>query len=54
MSKNQAVVKVIEYIIENELYNFKSLSEKAQERLMNAYGANFGEQVNKGLGFSGF
>ena len=51
MSKSQAVITVIEYIIENELYNFKSLSENAQEKLIDAYGPTFEEQVNKGLGF---
>lgn len=50
MSLSQAVITVINYIIENELYSFKSLSDNAQQRLIEAYGPTFGEQVNRGLG----
>lgn len=48
---NKAVLMVVEYIISNELYDFQSLSMKAQERLTTAYGSNFELQVNKTLGF---
>ena len=51
MSKSQAIITVVKYIIENELYSFKSLSDNAQKRLIDAYGPTFEEQVNKGLGF---
>ena len=51
MSLSQAVITVVEYIIANELYNFQSLSEEAQKRLVSVYGPNFGKQVNISLGF---
>lgn len=51
MSRVQAVVAVIEYIVANELYNFESLSKTTQEKLISAYGPTFAIQVNEGLGF---
>lgn len=51
MSKSQAIITVVEYIISNELYNFQSLSMETQERLTTTYGSNFETQVNKELGF---
>lgn len=51
MALNNAIVAVVEYIIAHELYSFQSLSDKAQERLLNAYGADFGNKVNASLGF---
>ena len=51
MSMNQAPIAVTEYIITNELYSFQSLSEETQDKLIGAYGPNFGQQVNINLGF---
>ena len=51
MSLSQAVITVVEYIIANELYNFQSLSEETQSKLISVYGPNFGQQVNLSLGF---
>lgn len=51
MTLSSAITAVVEYIIAHELYNFQSLSDKAQERLLNAYGSDFGNQVNTCLGF---
>ena len=51
MSLSQAVITVVEYIIANELYSFQSLSEETQDKLIGAYGPNFGQQVNINLGF---
>lgn len=48
---SKAVFMVVEYIISNELYNFQSLTNETQERLIEAYGSNFEVQVNKALGF---
>ena len=52
MSLSQAVIIVVEYIIENELYNFKSLSDSTQKRLIDHYGPTFEEQVNLSLGLN--
>ena len=41
----------IKFIIAHELYNFKSLEERTQSRLIKAYGSDFERQVNLGLGF---
>lgn len=49
--KAQAIVMVVEFIITHELYNFKSLAEKTQERLIGTYGTGFETEVNKCLGF---
>ena len=46
-----AVTMVVEFIIAHELYNFKSLEERTQSRLIKAYGSDFERQVNLGLGF---
>lgn len=48
---SKAVFMVVEYIITNELYNFQSLANETQERLIQAYGSNFEAKVNKELGF---
>lgn len=47
---NTAVAMVVEYIISNELYNFRSLTTNTQKRLKRAYGSNFETKVNKALG----
>lgn len=49
MSKIQAIQTVAKYIVENELYNFKSLSDEAQKRLKTAFGSTFEIEVNKQL-----
>lgn len=46
-----AVIMVVEFIVEHELYNFKSLAEETQERLISAYGSSFEQRVNQSLGF---
>lgn len=48
---SKAVFMVVEYIVSNELYNFQSLANETQERLIKAYGSNFEVKVNKALGF---
>ena len=47
---NKAVLAVARYIISNELYSFKSLSDKTQERLVKRYGSKFEIDVNKAIG----
>ena len=44
-----AIKMVVEFIQENELYNFQSLTENTQEKLLNTYGSNFESQVNSCL-----
>lgn len=46
---NTAVRLVVKHIIQNGLYSFKSLTEDTQEKLINAYGADFEEKVNANL-----
>ena len=46
---NTAVTMVVEYIVSCGLYNFKSLEEETQQKLTNAYGADFEYQVNEKL-----
>lgn len=46
---NMAVGMVVEYIVTAGLYNFKSLAEETQQRLINAYGTSFESQVNARL-----
>ena len=46
---NTAVIMVVDYIVSAGLYNFKSLAEETQQRLINAYGAGFENQVNARL-----
>lgn len=49
--KAKATIMIIEFIIAHELYNFKSLEERTQNRLITAYGPGIEADVNKGLGF---
>lgn len=44
-----AVSMVVEYIVTTGLYSFKSLAEETQQKLINAYGAEFEHQVNAQL-----
>ena len=44
-----AVGLVVEYIVTNGLYSFKSLAEDTQQELIKAYGASFEDQVNAQL-----
>ena len=46
---NTAVAMVVEYIVSCGLYNFKSLAEETQQKLVNAYGKDFETQVNNRL-----
>ena len=46
---NTAVGIVVDYIIQGGLYNFKSLAEDTQQKLINAYGASFEDKVNSQL-----
>ncbi len=46
---SSAVFMVAEFIIKNELYNFKSLAEETQQKLINAYGKGFEQEVNQRL-----
>lgn len=46
---DKAVGMVIEYIITNGLYNFQSLAEETQAKLISAYGKGFEKKVNAGL-----
>lgn len=46
---NLAVGMVVEYIVKGGLYNFKSLAEETQQKLIDAYGSNFEAQVNAQL-----
>ena len=49
MAKNEAVKLVVEYIIMAGLYNFKSLAEETQHKLIEAYGTSFANCVNAQL-----
>lgn len=44
-----AVGLVVEYIVTNGLYSFKSLAEETQQKLISAYGEKFEEKVNSQL-----
>ena len=44
-----AVGLVVEYIVTNGLYSFKSLTEDTQRELIKAYGTSFEDQVNAQL-----
>jgi hypothetical protein len=48
-SINTAVNIVVDYIVTTGLYNFKSLAEETQQKLINAYGSEFECQVNAQL-----
>ena len=48
-SVNKAIGMVVEYIVYCGLYNFKSLAEETQQKLVSAYGADFEHQVNARL-----
>lgn len=49
MAKAKAVKTVVDYIVSGGLYNFKSLEERTQQRLINAYGEDFETLVNAEL-----
>ena len=46
---NNAINLVVNYITSNGLYNFQSLTDETQTQLINAYGAEFEQQVNTRL-----
>lgn len=46
---NKAVGMVVEYIVATGLYSFKSLAEETQQKLIDAYGADFEHRVNAQL-----
>jgi hypothetical protein len=46
---NTAVGIVVDYIVTGGLYNFKSLAEETQQKLINAYGVDFEHRVNAQL-----
>lgn len=52
VSALSAVAMVVDYIIQADLYNFKSLSEETQARLLNAYGSDFEQKVDCCLGLN--
>ena len=49
MSVSKAVVMVVNFIQENELYSFQSLAEETQEKLISTYGKAFESKVNNCL-----
>ena len=42
----QAILMVVNFIEENELYNFQSLAEETQAKLISTYGTAFESAVN--------
>ena len=50
--KLRAVAMVANFIRENELYSFKSLTESTQKKLINTYGADIETKVNMSLGIN--
>ena len=44
-----AVGLVVEYIVTTGLYNFKSLSEETQQKLIGAYGEDIENHINAQL-----
>lgn len=48
-SFNTAIDMVVEYIVTGGLYNFKSLTEEVQQKLISIYGTEFEHQVNAQL-----
>lgn len=46
---NIATAMVVNYIVTNELYNFKSLTEETQQKLINVYGVDIEHYVNAQL-----
>jgi hypothetical protein len=49
--KIKATAMVVEFILSSGLYDFNSLEESTQKRLITAYGPSIESDVNKGLGF---
>ena len=46
---NTAVSLVVDFIVSTGLYNFKSLADETQAKLISAYGESFENQVNAQL-----
>ena len=46
VSVSKAIVMVVNFIQENELYNFQSLAEETQTKLLDTYGSAFELAVN--------